>query len=288
MKGGLIAVLAVVVLAGCGSSDTVSPDPVAEAATKTAAVPTTYMSTQTTMTVPGIAKPVTMTGRGAFDNERKLGWMTLDMSAFAREIPAGEGVPTDPDLWKTRQVMDLSDGLIVYMRFPFLSEALTDKWVRIDFAKAGRALGVDLEQFMQPGQENPTQQLDHLRAVTDDLDEVGRESVRSVATTHYRGTVDLREYEDLFPENERAEVRKSVERLVEMMGSPTYPVDVWIDGEDLVRRMSFEFTMSQPGQTESTRMAMTMEFFDFGRPVDVKLPAASDTIDITELAAGAN
>jgi hypothetical protein len=282
MKSALIAVLAVAVLAGCGSSDAVSPDPVAEAAEKTAATPTSYTSLRSTMTVPGVAKPVTMTGEGAFDNERKVGWMTIDMSSFAKSIPEGEGVPTDPELWKTRQVMDFSDGLVLYMQFPFLTEMMrTDKpWIRIDVAKAGRELGIDIGQLMQVGQD-PVQQLGQLRTITDDLEEVGPETVRDLATTHYRGTVDLREYDELFPENERPKIRKSIESMIELMGKPTYPVDVWIDQEQLVRRMSFEFTQQTP--EGDMPMAMTMEFFDFGRPVEVKLPAASDTIDITEL-----
>ena len=51
-------------LAGCGASDTVSQslDPVAAAASKTARLPTTHMSMTATMSVPGLAAPVRMSG----------------------------------------------------------------------------------------------------------------------------------------------------------------------------------------------------------------------------------
>lgn len=282
MKKLVLLLLAAGVLTACGSQDVASPDPLADAATKTAAVKTNYVALRARTTVPGIAKPIEMTGEGAFDNERRLGWMTLDMSAFAEQLPEPEADGAKTADLKMRQIVDFSDGLVIYMRFPDLLEELqSDKrWVRIDVSKAGRELGLDFDAFMQMGQ-NPADQLGPLRTVSDDLEEVGSQTIRGVETTHYRGTVDLRKYPELVPEKDRARVRKAVEQMIEMMGAATYPVDVWVDDDELVRRMSFEVETKEPEGT--MQMAMTIDLFDFGRPVDVEVPDAADTMDMTEL-----
>jgi hypothetical protein len=282
MKKLALLLVAAGLLTGCGSKDTVSPDPVADAATKTAAAKTNYMAVRATTKVPGIAKPIALTGEGAFDNERMLGWMTLDMSAFAEQLPEAEADGVKAADLKMKQIIDFSDGLVIYMQFPDLLEAFgSDKqWVRVDVGKAGRELGVDIDTFMQLGQ-NPADQLGPLRTVSEDLEEVGKETVRGVEATHYRGTVDLRKYPELVPEEDRAKVRKTVEQMIAIIGSPTYPVDVWVDDDELVRRMSFDMNTKEPEGT--MQMAMTIELFDFGRPVDVEVPDAADTIDISEL-----
>ena len=50
-----------------------------------------------------------------------------------------------------------------------------------------------------------------LRAVSEEVEELGTEDVRGVETTHYRTTVDLRRYPDLVPPDRRELARRSIE-----------------------------------------------------------------------------
>ena len=135
---------------------------------------------------------------------------------------------------------------------------------------------------MQSSQSNPTQQLDYLRSVSGDLKELGKETVGGVETTHYRGTVDLEEYVKLVPEDQRARVRKTIQQLETSMGGrSSYPVDVWVDSSDRVRRMAFDMKVDTPQGTATT--SMQMDFSDFGAPVHVDLPAKSQTMDFDQL-----
>lgn len=279
----LLAVLAVS-SAGCGASDTVtkSLDPVAAAATKTARVSTTHMSMTATMSVPGLSTTVQMSGEGAVDNVRKRGSMTMDMSSMARSLPATGGM-NDPSLWRGEYVFDFSKGMVAYMRFPFMTRALGGgkSWVRMDLGSMSKEMGVNLDQFMQMNQSNPAQQLQLLRAVSGRFTKLGAGRVRGVATTRYRTNVDIRKYPDLVPQGQRKAMKKSIELLVDMMGKPTYPVEVWIDAKQLVRRMSLRMDMKAP--TGSMAFAMSMDFYGFGRPVSVTFPRAEDTVDLTQL-----
>jgi hypothetical protein len=233
------------------------------------------------MTLPGSA-PVTMTADGAFDNTADRGSITLDMSDFARQIP--DGALADPKLWRGEEVFDFSKSPVIYMRFPFMTKALpgSKPWIRIDMQKLGERIGLDFGALMQSGQSNPTQQLDYLRSVSGDLEELGNETVGGVETTHYRGTVDLDDYEQLVPKDQRESIRKTIEQLEKSMGGRSrYPVDVWVDSADQVRRLAFEMKSDTSQGTATT--SMQMDLSDFGAPVHVELPPASQTIDFDQL-----
>jgi hypothetical protein len=152
--------------------------------------------------------------------------------------------------------------------------------------RLGKRVGLDFGALMQSGQSNPTQQLDYLRSVSGDLKELGKETVGGVETTHYRGTVDLDEYVKLVPEAQRASVRKTIQQVEKNMGGrSTYPVDVWVDQSDQVRRMAFDMKSNTPQGTVTT--SMRMDLSDFGAPVNVELPPKSQTIDFDALSQAA-
>src|SRR5690242_7021806 len=278
----LVLLLALVPLAAACGSDTLSVDKLAQAAETTSKADTMHSSMTMRISVPGSA-PVTMTAVGAFDNTAKRGSMTLDMSDFARKIPAGQTLG-DPKLWRGEEVFDFAKTPVIYMRFPFMAKALpgSKPWIRIDMQQLGERVGLDFGALMQSGQSNPTQQLDYLRSVSGDLKELGKQTVGGVETTHYRGTVDLNDYEKLVPEDQRESVRKTIEQVERSMGGrSTYPVDVWVDSSDRVRRMAFDMKSDTSHGTVTT--SMQMDLSDFGAPVHVQLPAKSQTIDFDQL-----
>jgi hypothetical protein len=145
----------------------------------------------------------------------------------------------------------------------------------------GREMGLNLDQFMQMNQSNPAQQLEFLRAVSGRFTKLGTGRVRGVTTTRYRTSIDIRKYPNLVPEQQRKTMKKSIDTLVGVMGTPTYPVEVWIDAKQLVRRMTMRMDMKAP--TGSMAFAMSMEFYGFGRPVSVTFPRPEETVDMTKL-----
>jgi hypothetical protein len=59
-------------------------------------------------------------------------------------------------------------------------------------------------------------------------------------------------------------------------------MDVWIDGDQRVRRMTWKQSMRQ-GPVD-VKMEITAEYVRFGVPVDIDLPGEADVFDATELA----
>jgi hypothetical protein len=124
-----------------------------------------------------------------------------------------------------------------------------------------------------------------LKAVSGDVEKVGSDEVRGVETTHYRAEVDLLKIPESLPPERREAARKSMERAREQFGLENYPMEVWIGEDDLVRRIRLEPSMEILGQEIS--FDMTMEFYDYGTPVSVQVPAADQVQDMTDVASDA-
>ena len=264
--------LVLVVAAGCGddggqsisSTDGLSPKAVlARAADATVAANSARMSFVMEMNgVPG-AGDVTIDGEGAMDFDRHLAVMTMDIPDF------GTGVSGEAEI---RIV-----GSVMYMRMPLPEEAANElggkSWFSIDLREAGKAAGIDVSQQMW---SDPRQTLAMLEGVSGEITVVGEEEVRGVDTTHYHADVDLRKAIESAGDVIDPEV---FSQFTEQLGMTSIPVDVWVDGENQVRRM--EMTMTMPNT--DTRILARTELHDFGTDVDVSPPPADDVMDMTDL-----
>ena len=129
---------------------------------------------------------------------------------------------------------------------------------------------------------DPASMVSYLYAAGD-LERVGEERVRGVDTTHYRATMHLDRALEQFPENQRKQMRKSFEMLEEW-GIETIPMEVWIDGEDYLRRLEMDWRLDEiPDAPEGARLEVQMEMWDYGADVDVELPAKSTVVELEDL-----
>jgi hypothetical protein len=99
---------------------------------------------------------------------------------------------------------------------------------------------------------DPEKILGVLRAASTKTERVGEEEVREVPTVHYALTVECEAAVEFF----------SCERSTEV-------VDVWLDEEGLVRRIGVD-----------TPPPATIEFFDFGEPVEIEPPPPDQVKDV--------
>jgi hypothetical protein len=280
MRGGLavLAVLpAVALLAACGGAGSISPDSVANAATKTANVKSYRVSTVTTMELPSTAREVTFRGTGAYDPNGRRGRLELDLSDL-NQVLGPQGSP-----YNFGHVQMILAGTSMYMRIPFLKQAEPSlkPWIKIDLDRAGQAQGLDFSSFLQFGQGgDPTQTLQYLRAAGK-VEKVGGEQVRGIQTTHYKAIVELRKVAEKAPAKDRDALSRSIERLIAITGQKTLPVEIWIDKNGLVRRETSRQQLLV--QNEKTQLASSMELYDFGAPVAAPVPSKSLVTDLSGL-----
>ena len=207
------------------------------------------------------------TGEGAYDYRADRGHLTLDLAALGAGLGEVELVFADH---------------VVYYRLPAEMGPLAgDKsWVKIDLEALGKASGSNLDALAQGNQTDPGQYLRWLKATGADVEEIGTESVRGVETTHYRASVDLDKVVETAAPEVRGATRAWIDRLKSELDSDVVPIDVWVDGDGLVRRIRQEY------EIRDTKTEITLELYDFGVEVDAKAPPPDDVVDLGDLLEG--
>ena len=293
----IAALCSCAIVAGCGSSETASVvvgDPItarelAASGTTSAEARSGRFAFEVSATYPGADEPFSLSGEGAFDAVGKRASFAVDLSSLARilgDLVAGLGAPSsdlpdfdDPSGWKIDVVQD---GDVEYVRLPAMDAQLPDgkQWVRA--SKASSKDRFDFGALQDAAETDPRQVLDALASVSGEVETVGTEELHGVDTTHYRAKVDpvaLAKAED-------AEGRRAQRSLVDQLTAPgveEFPVDVWIDGEGFVRKLSMELSTESTSSSHGGGAAMTFELWDYGRPVGIDLPPDDEIVDASAL-----
>jgi hypothetical protein len=253
MRRALLVLFAAALLAGCGG-DTVSLDPIAEAATKTKDVPGAHFVMTGRIVAAG--ERIEWHGPGAIaDHGRKMSMrMTMPSELLGMKGVDGRDVTFEA----------IGDSRFFYFRGGPFSELTDGKWVRI----RDDASGINL------GQHDPSQMLEYLRA-TSKIERIGEDTIRGVATTHYEARIQL----DRVSDHMSPEVARAFRQMTQGAGIKEIPLEVWIDDEGLVRRLTMDW------KTYTGSVAFDMELFDFG-DVQIDVPDAAETVDMTKLLGG--
>jgi hypothetical protein len=120
---------------------------------------------------------------------------------------------------------------------------------------------------------DPSATLNYLRASGTVTNE-GSDTIDGVATTRYHALVDLSTLAASLPASQQAAAQQSVQQYEAATGSTTLPIDVWIDGSNLVRQIDFDMNVNTAsGQASVT---YSMGFYDYGPQAAVSAPPANE------------
>jgi len=227
------------------------------------------------MSIDAAGESFSFSGEADVDNEAKRIDMTMDMGMLGGEMQI------------------LMDGGVVYMRSPAFQDVGT-AWVSLDPSKMDPATAARFGGF-GTGTTDPSTYIGLFAGVFD-VKASGEQELDGVATTHYVGTIDLKKvlegFSDVVGDDVDAATREQLEMVVEQFGSlgiaEKIPFEIWIDEEGLPRRqrITMDFGRLVPG-AEEARMEMTVDFSDFGKPVDIEIPRPSEVTDMTDTLAEA-
>jgi hypothetical protein len=263
MRGGryLVVLAGVGVLAAsCGTK--VAPGVGLAAAVTRTAGQTARIAVTTTMQMQSMS--VSFTETGVFDFARSRGMVTMQNPVSTTEI----FIPP-----KT------------YVRFPGRAGGPPlphgKSWIAVDTgARAG--LGSSL---LGPfgGGTDPADLLASLTAISSSETRLGTSAIRGVAVTGFRVNIDPAKAAARVPGWERAGFLEFTRTL----GPGAIPVDVWVDGQNLVRRVSLSLHL--PGGTGApagAHIVQATDFYDFGVPVRVSAPPAAQIASISPFIKG--
>jgi hypothetical protein len=170
----------------------------------------------------------------------------------------------------------------VFLRSPLFELFTGDPatWVRVDLEAAAVQEGLDPRALVGE-QTGPAALVAQLDGASGDLEELGTEEVRGVSTTHMRVTVDT----DAAIEQADPSVRQQLRTYAEASGLPaTYPMELWIDDDGLVRRIRTVLDVDGPsGAADGVTQQTTLELFDFGVNVDLEPPLPEQTVELADL-----
>ena len=74
--------------------------------------------------------------------------------------------------------------------------------------------------------------------------------------------------------------QKAMRKYLRLMGIDTYPVDLWVDRNGVVRKLATKLEYKLPSG-EYVQMSVSEVYFDFGVEVDIEPPAAKTVLDVT-------
>jgi hypothetical protein len=271
-----VAILLVVALAGGGGKNAtlVSGSALADAARATERVPGVSVSMDQTVEADGLPKPLHIRLHGIENMRQRAADLVGVYEDFPKKVPGQRPDGSIP-------VESIVIVPHVYMRSPLFGSVLPSgkSWLDLDLAKSGRKLGIgDPTQF---GNTDPSQSVQGLRAVSSRVERVGTENVRGVATTHYRTKVELRRLPAVTTPAQRPAARRMVTRLIQLTGTDSYPIEVWVDRRHLVRRARIVLDMKVQGTR--VKQDMSMDLFDFGPKQKIKPPPANESFDTSKL-----
>ncbi len=257
-RGWYAAVLAsvCVLAAGCGTK-------VAQAGSLTVAVThtagqTARIAVTTTMQMQSMS--VSFTQTGVFDFAHSRGMVSMQNPVAMTEIfmpptayikiPGGAG------------------GMLPHGK----------SWIAVNAGTSGGLESSLLSSF--GGGTDPADLLASLTAISASVTDLGTATIRGVRVTGFRVDVDPAKAAARVPRSERA----GFLQFTGSLGSGLIPVEVWVDNQNLVRQV--KLSMHLPGglgATASAQMVQVTDFYDFGVPVRVSAPPASQIASMPQL-----
>jgi hypothetical protein len=290
LVAALVALLAVIA-AGCGASDVAVPELTSftNVAQTSSAADSASFSLAAEVKVPGIGKKLEVSADGGFDTPTKRSKMSVDLSSLAelmKSFGSGLGGTVTGDLgspedWKLEVIQD---GDTAYVHFPPLAKQLPDgkTWVKGDAKTLSAAGSGDMQQFGSLAGTDPRDVFGMLRAVSGSIEAVGTDELRGVETSHYKATIDVSKLEKLVPAEQR-QTLGGIDEAAAQAGLTGIPVEIWIDGDQQVRKLTFSIDAKQPGTSQSVKASFEVELYDYGKPLDITLPPADQVVDAATL-----
>jgi hypothetical protein len=281
VAGGVVMLVGVgVAFVALGSTNTPVSDPIAQAATLSSGTPGYRMNMLLTISSPTVSTPVSISADGIVDLRDRAASMS-----FAMDVSQQPQLEQELGSATMRMSM-LLDGGTMYMELP---QALTNAaptlgdrpWIKMDLGKLANVPGLSSLGNNQ-AMSDPSHVLEYLRAASNGVSNEGKQMVDGVLTTHYSAMVSLDQLSANVPADEQAKVQQVLSELAQSTGMQSFPINVWIDANHLVRRVEMEMSM-HAASGAAVQEDMTADFSHYGPQPRPTPPPADQVTDLDSL-----
>ncbi|MEU6072811.1 hypothetical protein [Micromonospora sp. NPDC047074] len=258
-----VSTLTAVALTACGSKPDV--DAPAQASVLELLASDLKGSLQKTVDATSKSDSVTVKMQGTAGGEKISVQGVVDLGdPFKAEMttPGEDGAPT-----VVRMV-----GGVIYVEIPEKERASLGgkRWMKLDLSAAGDQSGMNFSKQFED--VDPTKQVKTLLA-TEGVTVVGEETVNGARTVHYTVTAPVATYLGQLD----AKLRAGVEAEYAKQGIKDIKIDLWVDEQYQPRRAGMN--MGKMGE-------FTVDYTDYGKPVNIETPAPAETADFAEMLKG--
>jgi hypothetical protein len=195
---------------------------------------------------------VTIRGEGVYDFRRQLG----ELKVLLPQDPAGDT--------EHRPITELLAPGALFMKNRGAGVP-ADKWVRVDTSTLSDG------NLVTGGATDPFAAAEVLRG-TRWATYVGTTEVAGTEVRHYRGTADL----VVAAKDASKGGRASLAAAAKGFATVEVPFDAYLDDEGRIRKVRHRFSFVNGQQKGTVAVASTTLLYDFGAPVDVRLPEGGD------------
>lgn len=189
--------------------------------------------------------------------------MSAEDSAMSMDMTTPEGTMS----------MVLLDK-VFYLKLPQELEP-GKAWLKIDpndDNPMAKALGGMTEQMSKNADPRATlEQFEKAGEITDSKEE----DLDGQKTTHYTITVDV---EKLAQNQEDPTMKSAMDEAIKG-GLKDFPVDVWINEDDLPVRFKMDMPTPDPTTGQSASVKMQIDYSDWGKSVDIAAPAPGEVAE---------
>lgn len=224
--------------------------------------------------------PIEILMSGATDMPNEASTVSIDMSRIVEAALAGEGGEAPPGFEQLFEepLEVITIGDTSYLRWALLSvmTGVETEWVQLPPDDTGNVTG----QFgLGSAATSPTEFLDRLADAETEVEVLGQETIRDHETTHYRMLVDVEQFSQDLPPEERAQLEQDLGTLDQAL-----PIELWIGDDGRLHRYSFETTNPQQPEVES--VTAVVDVFDHGSQLDITPPPADQVTPMDQFGGG--
>ncbi|RPE42748.1 hypothetical protein EDD90_5908 [Streptomyces sp. Ag109_O5-1] len=195
---------------------------------------------------------VTIRGKGVYDYDRQLGRLTVVL-------------PQDPTgASEHRPITELLAPGALFMKNRGAGVP-ADKWVRVETTALSDG------NLVTGGATDPFAAAELLRG-TRTATYLGKTELAGTEVRHYRGTADLATAARAASPGNRA----SLAAAAKGFATAEVPFDAYLDDQGRIRKLRERFSFVNDSSKDTVAVASTTLLYDFGTPVDVKLPRSRD------------
>ena len=254
------AVLAGLALAGCGSKEAGTPSPQGGD------------GNGEQLTLQLLAEKL-----GANSSTKSGAHMKMSMEVAGQTVKA-EGdmkLGAAPAMDITYELAGLGSARMLlvddafYFELPKSAQQNGKPWVKLD-PNGNDALSQSLGGALSETKKNsdPSQMLKQIEGAGD-ITAKKQEQLDGKQTTHYSVTVDLKKYAEKVTPEMKSTLQKAIDA-----GVTTYPMEVWVDQDNLPVRVTVSTPFTNPANNQPDTIKMTMDYSDWGKAVTVTAPPA--------------